>query len=298
MSSKCFTYMHTNLIGDVTSAQTTDFSLIQLLPNGKVNANNLHLFLRVKTKFADWIKRLISDYDFQDGKDFLKIEKPLENNKTDYELSLDMAKEICMVSKSQKGKGARKYFIACEQKALTTTAIHPQQPLSLTEVLEQSQAWIMTLAQENTTLKLQVNESKEVIVTQTDKINELAPKAKFIDETFVNTTSLTAMNMFAKEINIGIVALYKLLRDNHIWFYALDQYNKPHNNVHAKYINNGCFEIKQTYSERLNQCFDKIFVTPKGKLLCYKLVRESEELKNSVIDGNTSIVKVNYYGKH
>ena len=176
--------------------------------------------------------------------------------------------------------------------------LQPQQPLSLTEVLEQSQAWIMTLAQENTTLKLQVNESKEVIVTQTDKINELAPKARFIDETFVNTNSLSTMNMFAKEIKIGIVKLYQLLRDNHIMFYALNQYNKFSNNVHAKYINNGCFEIKQTYSERLNQCFDKIFVTPKGKLLCYKLVRESEELKNSVIDGNTSIVKVNYYGKH
>lgn len=110
--------MTTQILSDVNSAQTTDFTLIALLPNGRVDARGLWQFLESKKEFANWIKQLIVDYDFVDKKDFDKKIKPLENNKTDYELSIDMAKEICMVSKSQKGKGARKYFIACEQKAL------------------------------------------------------------------------------------------------------------------------------------------------------------------------------------
>jgi anti-repressor protein len=84
-----------------------------------VNARELHAFLESQTKFADWIKRRISDYAFVQDVDFtvfLNSEKNSDGRPAkDYFLTLDMAKELAMVERNQKGKEARQYFIACER---------------------------------------------------------------------------------------------------------------------------------------------------------------------------------------
>lgn len=105
-----------------------DFSLIEV-KNNKVNAEGLHQFLEIKTKFADWITRQL--LDFEEGFDFLKNEKPFENNKKEYLLTVDTAKELAMLSKTDNGKKARKYFIEIEKR-------FNQQPTQLTtlDILE------------------------------------------------------------------------------------------------------------------------------------------------------------------
>ena len=81
-----------------------------------VNARELHTFLESKRQFADWIKNRISEYDFIENQDFVRFHKKMKaNNATmiEYHITLDMAKELSMVERNEKGKQARKYFIEC-----------------------------------------------------------------------------------------------------------------------------------------------------------------------------------------
>ena len=88
-----------------------------------VSARELHEFLEVGTKFQDWFPRM-REYGFTEGEDFnfLKIERvQKEGNRMvsrtveDAALSIDMAKEICMIQRNEKGKIARQYFLALER---------------------------------------------------------------------------------------------------------------------------------------------------------------------------------------
>lgn len=83
-----------------------------------VNARDLHLFLQSGWKFSDWIEKRIADYGFTEGQDFFRSsgKSLLGRPKTEYHLSLDMAKELAMVEKSARGRQARQYFIACENR--------------------------------------------------------------------------------------------------------------------------------------------------------------------------------------
>lgn len=87
-----------------------------------VNARDLHEFLGVETRFDKWIQRRIEEYGFTQVIDF--IESPKMANRgfwqtetKDYLISLDMAKELCMVERNEKGREARRYFIEMEKQA-------------------------------------------------------------------------------------------------------------------------------------------------------------------------------------
>ena len=80
-----------------------------------VNARDLHKNFEVKTKFPDWVKRQLEL--FVEGKDFLKFEKPSENNTIDYIVTLETAKHIAMMQKNKKGMETRQYFIDIEEQA-------------------------------------------------------------------------------------------------------------------------------------------------------------------------------------
>ncbi len=89
-----------------------------------VSARELHQFLEVQSKFIDWFNRRIDEYGFIEGEDYQEVF--LKNEKNDnggrpskeYALTLDMAKELSMVEKTEKGKQARRYFIEMEKIAL------------------------------------------------------------------------------------------------------------------------------------------------------------------------------------
>lgn len=85
-----------------------------------VDAKELYEFLSIKTPFKDWIKRMF-DYGFEKNKDYIILLKNERNpvsksNPINYAITLEMAKEISMIQRSDKGKQARQYFIACEEK--------------------------------------------------------------------------------------------------------------------------------------------------------------------------------------
>jgi phage anti-repressor protein len=86
-----------------------------------VNARDLHAFLESKQEFASWIKNRIEQYGFVEGVDFIKFDSFIKSDsraRIEYALTIDMAKEISMVERNEKGKQARQYFIECERVVL------------------------------------------------------------------------------------------------------------------------------------------------------------------------------------
>lgn len=82
-----------------------------------VSARELHRFLNSETRFNDWFHRM-SEYGFSEGIDFYSfLSKTSEQGgrpATDYQLTIDMAKELCMIQRTERGKQARQYFIRVE----------------------------------------------------------------------------------------------------------------------------------------------------------------------------------------
>ena len=116
-------------------SQTIDGNAVET-----VNARELHAYLESKQDFSNWINNRIKQYNFMENQDFILVlnqqnkvsNKIIENPKNpknkggrptkEYFLSLDMAKELSMVERTDKGKQARQYFIECERKLRETQA--------------------------------------------------------------------------------------------------------------------------------------------------------------------------------
>lgn len=81
-----------------------------------VSARLLHEKLEVKTEFNHWIERMI-DYGFEEKMDFWSFLAKSTGGRPskEYALTIDMAKEICMIQRSEIGKKFRQYFIKCEK---------------------------------------------------------------------------------------------------------------------------------------------------------------------------------------
>ena len=101
-----------------------------------VSARELHSFFEVKTEFAKWSKRMF-EYGFTEGVDYTQVFVKNDENPNggrpmiDYALTLDCAKEIAMIQRSEKGKQARQYFIEAEKTLRQTLEAAPQ--ISTTE---------------------------------------------------------------------------------------------------------------------------------------------------------------------
>lgn len=109
-----------------------------------INARELHERLQISTRFDIWISRRISDYNFVENLDF--IERSTLNNRgffktetKDYHLTLDMAKELCMLERSELGRQARRYFINMEKQS-KQLALQLQEQVKRTYLAENPEA--------------------------------------------------------------------------------------------------------------------------------------------------------------
>lgn len=84
-----------------------------------VSGRQLHQVLGVKTEYKKWFSRM-TDYGFTENEDFVRVTQKCPTlggvqNTTDHVLKLDMAKEIAMIQRTDKGKKVRQYFIQVEK---------------------------------------------------------------------------------------------------------------------------------------------------------------------------------------
>ena len=99
-----------------------------------VDARELHRKLKVQTKFTNWFPRRVEEYKFDEGKDYFTEDQLLPKNgqkvfhrpRTEYFLTIDMAKEIAMVERTEVGKMIRNYFIEMEKIAMQTIIKMPK----------------------------------------------------------------------------------------------------------------------------------------------------------------------------
>jgi phage anti-repressor protein len=158
-----------------------------------VSARELHLYLEVKNHFTQWfmdnIEQFESGVDYQANKVFLNHSNNVGGTyRTDYALTLDCAKEMAMMSKVEKGKEARKYFIACEKVALQMNV--PKTRLEL--------------AKENVLLIEEI-ELKDALLLQQ------APMVKAFGNVINNSATFT-VDSLSDVVDIGRNKLFDLLR--------------------------------------------------------------------------------------
>lgn len=170
---------------------------IQEKENGEIaiSGRELHEALEVKTRYNDWFERMIN-YGFEENQDFTAITQKRVTaqgnvtNFTDHGLTLDTAKEIAMIQRSEKGKQARQYFIQIE-KAWNSPEMIMQRALKIAD-------------NTNKQLQLQIERDK--------------PKVLFADSVAGSTSSILvgelAKLLKQNGVDIGQNRLFEWLRDN------------------------------------------------------------------------------------
>jgi len=155
--------------------------------------------LEVKSRFNDWILNRVKKYEFKEDFDYTKILVQCNRgqNEYDYALTIDMAKELSMVENNEKGRQARQYFIACENKLKEVTMQQlPQDYLSALKALVQSE-------EEKALMQPQVEYYQKV----------LNPNAEAEQQGYVKYVTVTAI---AKDLKMSAQKLNKILHDLHI----------------------------------------------------------------------------------
>ena len=188
-----------------------------------LSARELHEFLEVKTKYKDWFPRM-TEYGFVENIDYQAIAQKRataqgnETTYTDHQITIEMAKEIAMLQRNEKGKQARQYFIELEKKWNSPEAV-------INRALEYSRKQVKALMLEN---------------------SELKPKAIFADAVSASKTSILvgelAKVLNANGIDIGQKRLFAWLRDNHYLMQKGESYNLPT----QKSMDLGLMEIKKS----------------------------------------------------
>ena len=145
-----------------------------------ISAKELHEFLEVKSKFADWIKNRIEKYGFEENQDFVTLSKNLENGgrEINYILKLDMAKELSMVENNDKGRQARKYFIECEKKL---------KQIKLPSTYKEALIELVKAEEEKERLQLEIKHKHNLIDKMTESYDGLVLRATCRD--YINKKS-------------------------------------------------------------------------------------------------------------
>lgn len=204
-----------------------------------VSRRDLHNFLEVKTSYKDWFPRMC-DYGFKEGLDFCSFLSESTGGRpaTDHQLTIDMAKELCMIQRTEKGKQARQYFIQLEKDWNSP---------------EKVMARALQIANREIK-KLSIRNSELTVDNQIMK-----PKADYFDE-LVDRNLLTSFRETAKQFEIGEKKFINFLLDKKYIYRDKKGKLMPYADK-----NNGLFEIKETFNEKTQWSGTQTLITPKGR---------------------------------
>ncbi|MDB1947650.1 phage antirepressor KilAC domain-containing protein [Clostridium tertium] len=223
-----------------------------------LSGRELHEFLEIKTEYAKWISRMI-EYGFTENQDFRVIVKNDENPKggrpgSDHEIKLDMAKEIAMIQRNEKGKQARKYFLEVEKAWNSPEMI-------MKRALEIANKRVENLQLENT-------QQKQII-------GELKPKADYTDIILKNK-GLVTITQIAKDYGLSGQALNDKLHELKIQYKIGEQWL-----LYSKYHAKGYTHSETIPITRKNGMKDVNMITKwtqKGRLFLYELLKKNNIL--------------------
>ena len=225
-----------------------------------ISARELHMFLEVATRFNDWINKRIEDYGFTENRDYVTFtENSVKTHQgrpsTEYHITLDMAKELSMVERNDKGREARQYFIECEKqlKAITT----PTTYLEALEALVAKEKERLVLASKNRKLISQITEMK--------------PKADYCD-IILQSKGLVTVTQMAKDYGMSGIKFNQVLADLKIQYKQSGQWQLYQVYADKGYTQSTTHPITHkdgTITTRLNTKW-----TQQGRLFLYNKLKE------------------------
>ena len=195
-----------------------------------VNGRELHKALEIKTEYKKWFERM-KDYGFTENTDFIRVTQKChtlggEQEMVNHAIKLDMAKEIAMIQRNEKGKEVRQYFIQVEKDFNSPEKI-------MARALKIAENKLNVLQLEN--------------AEQKKKIEDQRPKVLFANSVETAKTSILVGEL-AKIIkqngyDIGQNRFFEWLRNNN---YLISRKGTDYNMPTQKAMELGLFEIKET----------------------------------------------------
>lgn len=215
-----------------------------------VLGRDLHELLEVESNYTTWFKRMC-EYGFTEGTDFIPFLEESTGGRPsqDHQLTIEMAKELCMLQRTEKGKQARQYFIELE-KAWNS----PEKVMARALVIAQDR--IKSLEVTN--------------AIQEQQIAELNPKATYYD-LVLQCSDLVSATVIAKDYGKSAKWLNKVLADNKVQFKQGGIWV-----LYKKYAEKGYTQTKtDTYVDHNGISHTKPHThwTQKGRLFIYEFLK-------------------------
>ena len=215
-----------------------------------VLGRDLHELLEVKTAYKDWFPRMV-EYGFTEGTDFCSFlsESTGGRPSQDHQLTIEMAKELCMLQRTEKGKQARQYFIELEKAWNSPEKI-------MARALQIANQEIKSLRLTN--------------AVQQQQIAELNPKATYYD-LVLQCSDLVSATVIAKDYGKSAKWLNKILADNKVQFRQGGIWV-----LYKKYAEKGYTQTKtDTYVDHNGISHTKPHThwTQKGRLFIYEFLK-------------------------
>lgn len=226
-----------------------------------VSGRELHAALEIGSNYTTWFSRMC-DYGFVEGIDYISCFPNLESeshggqNKIDHQLTIDMAKQICMIQRTETGRKFRQYFIKVEEAWNSPEAVMAR-----------------ALQFANNQLALMQKKNAELVGTvaiQKQQITEMKPKASYYD-VVLNCKDLISTSAIAKDYGKSAIWMNRYLHEKGVQFKQGDIWL-----LYQKYAEKGYTSTKtHSYPGTDGNVHTKIhtYWTQKGRLFIYGLMK-------------------------
>lgn len=229
-----------------------------------VSGRELHEALGIKTQYSKWFDRMC-EYGFAENTDYILVsQKCLTNNPrnpytevTDHQMTIDMAKELCMIQRSEIGKKCREYFLEIERRWNSPET-------TMARALQFSNQQLELIKGENTQL-LEIN------TAQAERIKGMQPKVTYYD-VVLNAEGLMPITTIAKDYGKSGRWLNGWLHEQGVQYKQGEVWL-----LYQKYADKGYVKSKTyTVNDENGNSLAKLHTcwTSKGRLFIYELLKE------------------------
>ena len=227
-----------------------------------VMGRDLHEALGIRTAYKDWFPRMC-EYGFTEGTDFCSILSESTGGRpgTDHQLTIEMAKEICMIQRTEIGKRCREYFLELERRWNSPEAV-------MARALQFANNQLALVTE-------QKNRLLETTAVQAQQIAEMKPKASYYDVVLA-CKDLLAITKIAKDYGWSAKKMNEWLREKHVQFRQGDIWL-----LYQKYAERGYTSTKtHVHPGRDGEPHTTVhtYWTQAGRLFIYQLMKADGHL--------------------
>ena len=218
-----------------------------------VSGRDLHAALEVKTAYKDWFPRMC-DYGFEEGTDFCSFLSESTGGRpaTDHQLTIAMAKELCMIQRSEAGRKFRQYFIKVEEAWNSPEAV-------MARALQFANNQLSLVKKQNLELL-------ETVAVQNQQIAEMQPKASYYDLILQNKNTVP-ITQIAKDYGMSGRKFNELLHERGVQYKFRKTWLLYQHYAECGYTQSRTYAIDESRSVM------HTYWTQKGRLFLYDLLK-------------------------